>query len=424
MKIVMSAIGSRGDVQPFLALAVGLQQAGHRVTLVAPYNYTAWIEAHGVGTYPVQFNPQEFMQRPAIKAMLKSRNVVAQLRLMRDELGPGMIASLEKFRLAAADADFLVETTTGHGGVDVAGARHLPLALAFVAPFAPTRAIPSFFLPVRFSLGGTYNYLTHRLLLLAIWPAIAQPINQWRAGQGLPPWRSLLHMFNSRRSVGTPWLFGYSPSALPKPPDWEAYHHVTGYWDLDPAPDWQPPAELARFLESGPAPVYIGFGSMTNEDPDRLTRLALQALALSGQRGVLLTGWGSLAQRPPSDQVIYVDNVPHTWLFPRMAAVVHHGGAGTTGAGLRSGVPSLVVPFALDQYAWADVVVKLGVGPRVPRMQALTAEKLAQAIQTAVNAAPLRARAAALGAQVRAENGVARAVEIIERHAADFGRRL
>jgi UDP:flavonoid glycosyltransferase YjiC (YdhE family) len=210
---------------------------------------------------------------------------------------------------------------------------------------------------------------------------------------------------------------------LPKPPDWDDNHHVTGYWFLGAQPDWRPPAELVHFLESGPPPVYVGFGSMINKDPERQTRLVLRALELAGQRGVLLTGYGAVARLNTSASVFYVNDVPHSWLFPRMAAVVHHGGAGTTAAGLRAGVPSLITPFLLDQYAWADRVVELGVGPRLVHNKRLTAGKLAQAIHTAVTDSTLRARAAAFGERIRAENGVARAVELIERHAADFSHR-
>jgi sterol 3beta-glucosyltransferase len=209
---------------------------------------------------------------------------------------------------------------------------------------------------------------------------------------------------------------------LPKPPDWETVHHVTGYWSLDPQPDWEPSAELARFLDSGPPPVYIGFGSMSDKDPERRARTALRALRLAGQRGVISTGWGGVARLETPVEVLFVDDVPHGWLFGRTAAVVHHGGAGTTGAGLRAGVPSLIVPFAGDQHAWAERAVKLGVGPKMQDARSLTAEGLADAVRRAVGDAALRARAAALGERIRAEKGVDRAVEVIERHAAEFRR--
>jgi sterol 3beta-glucosyltransferase len=175
-------------------------------------------------------------------------------------------------------------------------------------------------------------------------------------------------------------------------------------------------------LESGPPPIYIGYGSMNAGDGEEKARLVLRALELSGQRGLLLTGWGGLARVAAAPHVLYIDNVPHDWLFPRMAAVVHHGGAGSTGAGLRAGVPSLITPVAADQYAWAAQVVKSGVGPQAPELKSLTAEKLAGAIRMAVNDSDLRTRAAQLGEKIRAENGVAQAVDIIERHATQFRR--
>jgi UDP:flavonoid glycosyltransferase YjiC (YdhE family) len=288
----------------------------------------------------------------------------------------------------------------------------------------PTRAFPMFWLPFRFSLGGSYNYLTHTLIQRVLWGGMGGPTtNKWRTRLGLPRWRSEAEMHNYARRLGTPSLYGYSPSVLPKPPDWDEYQHVAGYWFLDAQPNWEPPADLLRFLESGPPPVYVGFGSLSHENPERQTRLALRALELTGQRGALLTGWGGMTRLSAPPNVFFVDNVPHAWLFPRMAAVVHHGGAGTTGAGLRAGVPNIITPFGGDQVAWADLVVKLGVGPRAPGIKQLTAEKLAEAINSAVNDSALRARAAALGGKIRSENGVARAVEVIERHAAHFNQR-
>lgn len=222
------------------------------------------------------------------------------------------------------------------------------------------------------------------------------------------------------RRLGTPWLYGFSPHVIPKPADWDDDQHVLGYWFLDPPPAWQPSPDLLRFLESGPPPIYIGFGSMSHEDPERQTRLALRALELSGQRGLLATGWGGLTHQTAPANVFFVDNVPHAWLFPRMAAVVHHGGAGTTSASLRAGVPSIIAAFAGDQAAWADRIGQLGVGLPVGNVKKLTAEKLADAIRMAVTDSALRTRAATLGEKICAEDGVARAVEMIERHAANF----
>jgi len=424
MNITISTLGTRGDVQPYLGLAVGLQQAGHQVMLATSHNFTDWIQSHGVGVHPTRFSVPEFMQKPETQAIMRSRNPMRQFRMMQDIMGKSVEAQDDVWQAIQA-ADFVIQTGTGNGALEAAQKRGLPAAFAYPIPFAPTRAFPSFFLgPLHFSFGQAYNHLTHTVMHQVLWSGMGGPMtNNWRKKIGLQPWRSYAEQRAYARSLGIPSLYAFSQHVIPKPADWDELQHITGYWFLDAPADWQPPENLARFLESGPPPIYVGFGSMNHENPEQQTRLALRALELTGQRGVLLTGWGGMTHRAESAQVLFVDNVPHAWLFPRTAAVVHHGGAGTTGAGLRSGVPSIIPAFVGDQVAWADHVMQLGVGPRVPGIKALTAEKLAEAINTAINDSSMRARAAALGEKIRAENGITRAVEIIERHAAEFKQR-
>lgn len=424
MKVVIFTLGSRGDVQPYLALAVGLQQAGHTVTLATSGDFTPLIESYGVGVHPVRFSVQALMQRPETRALMLSRNPVRQFQFMKDVISKSADA-IDDFWEAAQSADFLIQTGTGNGGIEAASRRGVPLAIASVIPFPPTRAFPTFFLQLPSARGGGLSLLSHHVAHAVLWQALGGPAtNRWRKQRlGLPPWRSYQHMYGAARAMNTPWLFGYSPSVLPKPPDWEDFHHVTGYWFLGAPPGWQPPAELLRFLEAGPPPVYVGFGSLVGMDPQQVTRLVLAALQQTGQRGVLLTGWGGLTRETAPDNLLFVDEVPHAWLFPRMAAVIHHGGAGTTGASLRAGVPSLLTPLAGDQHTWAAHVDRLGVGPRVGGLRTLTAGKLAEAIHAAITDTALRARAAALGEKIRAEDGVAAAVALIERHAASFDYR-
>jgi UDP:flavonoid glycosyltransferase YjiC (YdhE family) len=191
---------------------------------------------------------------------------------------------------------------------------------------------------------------------------------------------------------------------------------VTGYWFLDAPIGWQPSPELVAFLDSGPTPVYVGFGSMAFHDVARQTTIVLQALQLTGQRAIVATGWGGLKSEEAPASILVVDAVPHDWLFPRVAAVVHHGGAGTTGAGLRAGKPTVVCPFVGDQTFWGRRVAALGVGPQPIPQWRLTAERLAEAIQCAVTDEGIRQRAAALGATIRAENGLEYAVTYIKNH--------
>jgi UDP:flavonoid glycosyltransferase YjiC (YdhE family) len=200
---------------------------------------------------------------------------------------------------------------------------------------------------------------------------------------------------------------------LPKPGDWHEWEHVTGYWFLETPEDYQPPPALLRFLEAGPPPFYIGFGSQVTKEPQRLTVIALAALELSGQRGILLSGWAGLSSERLPESVLCLEEVPHDWLFARVAAVVHHGGAGTTGAGLRAGVPTLITPFGLDQSGWCRVVADLGVGPKGIPGKRLTAENLAGGIHAAATDWGMRRRAAVLGEKIRAEDGINRALEVM-----------
>jgi UDP:flavonoid glycosyltransferase YjiC (YdhE family) len=210
-------------------------------------------------------------------------------------------------------------------------------------------------------------------------------------------------------------LYGYSRHVWPPPGGWDATNHVTGYWFLDAHADWLPPQDLLEFLDAGDPPVYVGFGSMGNRNPAEAAEITLQALQRAGQRGVLAAGWGGLSPAELPESVYMTSSIPHNWLFPRMAAVVHHGGAGTTAAGLRAGIPSIVVPFMGDQPCWGQRVAALGVGPRpIPRRK-LTVEALAAAIGQAIHDSQMRQRARQLGENIRDEHGVANAVAIVRK---------
>ena len=211
-------------------------------------------------------------------------------------------------------------------------------------------------------------------------------------------------------------LSAYSPSIIPHPADWPESVHVTGYFFLNTMADWQPSPELRAFLGAGDPPVYIGFGSMGGRNPEQLAGIIVEALARSGQRGLLLTGWGGLHPELVPENVFVVDSAPHNWLFPRMAAVVHHGGAGTTAEGLRAGVPAVIVPFVLDQPFWGARVKAMGLGPEPIPKKKLTADRLASAIRKAITDSAMRQRASSCGAAIRAENGVGNAVEFTKRY--------
>jgi UDP:flavonoid glycosyltransferase YjiC (YdhE family) len=213
-----------------------------------------------------------------------------------------------------------------------------------------------------------------------------------------------------------PILNGFSTQVVPRPADWGDHVHITGYWfPKDEA--WQPPDDLRTFIQSGPPPVFLGFGSMPVRNPKRTTQIFLDALQRSGQRGILHTGWGGVGDTDLPDYVFKIDYAPYDWLFPRMAMIIHHGGSGTTAFGLRAGVPNLIVPFVFDQFFWGERIRALGVGPKPIPHRRLSAERLARAITLAFNDQAMRQQAHRLGQRIQAENGNANALEVIQRYA-------
>ncbi len=415
MRITVLSLGSRGDVQPLLALAVGLQKTGrHKVRFAAPDNFEPLANEYGLNFSPLGVDTQKMLGTGGIDP---DRNMLSWLWQVVRSMKPLTERIAEKTWLACQDAEYIVYSMMGVGAYHAAEKLGVPCSMASPIPgFAPTRAYPNpnGVFPA-LPLGGGYNRLTHMLSYHLFQLFTGPVINRWRKEKlqlpAMPFGRYPYFQMGGR----TQTLFGsYSPSISPKPPDWGENIHVDGYWFLDPAPDWQPPAQLIAFLEAGAPPVYIGFGSMANRAPRKMAQLAREALEISGQRGIIAAGWGGFDNANLPDTIFALDSVPHAWLFPRMAAVVHHGGAGTTAAGFRAGVPSVLVPHMGDQLFWAKRVTELGVGPQpIPRRK-LTSARLAAAITAATTDRNMQARAAALGERIRAEDGVARTIEIIE----------
>jgi UDP:flavonoid glycosyltransferase YjiC (YdhE family) len=258
------------------------------------------------------------------------------------------------------------------------------------------------------------NSLSHHITRQIMWQGFRAADKMVRqAVLGLPA-APFFGPYHSGALVGLPVLYGFSPAVIPQPPDWESKVRITGYWFLDAEAEWRPDPGLVEFIDAGPAPVYIGFGSMSNRNPEETARLIIEGVGLSGQRAVLQAGWGGMRIDDFPDSIYLFDAVPHAWLFPRLAALVHHGGAGTTAAGLRAGVPAIIIPFFGDQPFWGARVSALGAGPKpIPRKK-LTPENLSQALQEMVTNGAMRQRAADLGSRIQSEDGVARAVEIIQ----------
>jgi sterol 3beta-glucosyltransferase len=414
MKVTLTAVGSRGDTQPYVALGVGLKRAGHEVVLSAPAIFKRLIAEYGLQHRPISVNPQAIMEHPSIQAAAQSGNPLRLMQAMFRESTPLIRTFLEEVWANCQTGEIIVSSMIPYGAYDAAEERGVPFVQTVLAPYYPTTAFAAPGINLPFSLGAL-NKLTYGLIDQAFWQFFRSIQNRWRKEKlGLPPFPFTGPFQQIRRA--SPTLLGYSPSVVPTPADWPPTNHVTGYWFLDEPEGWQPPAGLAAFLEAGPAPIYIGFGSMPEREAQSMTRLILEALRLCGERCVLLSGWGRLgspAAEAIPDTVYCLDSIPHAWLFKRVAAVVHHGGAGTTAAGLRAGVPSIITPYAADQFFWGRWVARLGVGPQSISYHKLTAQALAAMIRQAVTDQTMRQKAADVGRRIEAENGVARAVKII-----------
>lgn len=407
MKIAIVSIDSRGGIQPSLALALGLDRAGHDVRLVVPTNAVAFVAEHGLAAAPLSVDVQRLLRNAGDVAGHRR----AGRRSLRGEMAAGMGRWMQEARAAAVGGDLAISGAAGGAvGRSVAESLRVPFLEAHLQPIGKaTTAFPGLFQPRPLRrLGGPGRWASHVLTDLVLSAPLLPAVRRARVkALGLPA-------RYPHRDPAVPVLYGFSPRVLPPPASWAGHRHVTGYWTLPLPAGWSPPPDLAAFLEAGPPPICFGFGSMPTDNPAALAEELVTAARRVGRRAVLLSGWGGL-DIAAADDLHLTDEVPHEWLFPRAAAVVHHGGAGTTGAGLRAGAPSIVVPHGADQPFWAMRVADLGVGPRpIPRPR-LTAPTLAQALDQALTDAPMRARAAALGQQIRSEDGVGAAVAIIDR---------
>ncbi len=423
--ITIATVGSRGNVQPYVALALGLQRAGHDVTIATHELFRPLVTAHGLAFAPIAGDPRALLADARGDRWLdtgRARHLVPAVRVFLRAMPDFLERLLADIWRVAQGTDLLLYSAVAAPARSVAERLGIPAVAALLQPLHATRDFPAIGLPALSRLGGRCNAATHRLAERLAWWSVRRPVNAWRrATLGLAPYpaASTLSLLGP---PATPTVYGFSAHVVPRPSDWSPAIHVTGYWVLPLDPAWRPPAALAAFLAAGPPPVSIGFGSMTPARGERLTTIAVEALARAGQRGILLRGWGGLgAGRPLPDTVFAIDDVPHEWLFPRLAAVIHHGGCGTTAAALRAGVPSIVVPLGFDQPYWARRVAALGVGPPPIRRRNLSADALAAAITRAVRDPVMRSTAAGLGAVLRAERGVEAAVDVITRVAIPVG---
>ncbi|THC91878.1 hypothetical protein EYZ11_008655 [Aspergillus tanneri] len=379
LRITCLTIGSRGDVQPYIALCKGLLAEGHKPKIATHAEFEPWIRKHGIDFAPVDGDPAELM------------------RICVENESPSAMA-----------------------GIHIAEALRIPYFRAFTMPWSRTRAYPHAFAVPEHKLGGSYNHITYIMFDTVFWKAIAGQVNRWRKNElGLKATN-----LDKMQPNKVPFLYNYSPSVVAPPLDYPDWIRVTGYWFLSEGTDWSPPAELTDFIQrarkDGKKIVYIGFGSIVVSDPSALTRTVIESVQKADVRCILSKGWSDRLGDPASakpeiplpPEIMQIQAAPHDWLFAQIDAAAHHGGAGTTGASLRAGVPTIVKPFFGDQFFFGNRVQDLGVGIC---MKKLNVSVFSRALWEATHSERMIMRARELGVKIRSENGVETAIQAVYR---------
>lgn len=399
MRILIAAAGSRGDVAPYTGLGGELLRAGHDVTLATTDSFAPLVRDAGLAFRRLPADPG------ARGGVTGGRELMRSAAAFVTELGQG-------FADAMADgADLLLlSATTAPLGWHLAEATGTPSIGVYLQPTAPTGDFPPVVTGSR-SLGRPVNRIAGRFALSMVDRLHEQAVVRLRHRLQLPP-VSAAAMRRRQERANWPVLHGFSTALVPRPSDWRSGLEVVGTWwpRLDAAE--RLPADLEAFLGAGPRPVLVGFGSMAAGDGERLSEIAVRALRRAGLRGILQAGSAGLAA--DGDDVITIGDVPHELLFPRLAAVVHHAGAGTSAAALRAGVPAVTVPVTADQPFWAGRLAALGAATDPIPFRSLTAERLADALGRVVKRQAYTRAAAAAARHMATEDGAGRALKVIE----------
>lgn len=456
LNVVIQIVGSRGDVQPFVALGQVLKNTyGHRVRVATHTTFQKFVEENGLEFFNIGGDPAELMAfmvknpglMPGIDA-LKSGEITKRRKGIEEivlgcwrsciETGDGT-GPAPRFDRRSKDnepdqnpdapvsnsghkpfvADAIIANPPSFAHIHVAEKLGVPLHLMFTMPWSPTRAFPQPLANIQSSNTDpvTTNYVSYALVEMMTWQGLGDVINRFRTKVlDLEP-LSLLWAPAVLTRLRIPYTYCWSPALIPKPNDWGQHIDIAGFYFLNLASSYTPDLELAAFLEAGPPPIYIGFGSIVVDDPNGLTRMIFDAVAETGVRALVSKGWGGLGADSVGipDGVFMLGNVPHDWLFQHVSAVCHHGGAGTTAAGINAGKPTIVVPFFGDQPFWGAMVARAGAGPDPIPYKKLTAAGLAEAIRMALKP-ETQERARELGEKIREEKGTDVGAQCFHKH--------
>ena len=414
MKITILAVGSQGDVQPYAALGGGLARAGHAVTLASHETFRDLAKRCGIGFSLIAGNPMDIVQGPEGQAWLSSSSNYLKFIGSVRKLALGLLGQILDGALAASQgSDALIfSLPLSICGYTVAEVLKIPGIPAALYPLHRAWEFPSIMMP-RLRLGHLGNWLSATVVQQIFWQFSRSLLRGRRKELGVGK-MSFFPPMEKQHKEGLPFLYGYSPSVIPRPAGWPETRATCGYWFLEDTSPWQPDARLATFLEAGPPPVYVGFGSMASADSQIMTRVILDGIQRAGQRVLLSGGWGGFHVEDLPESVMPIGFVPHDWLFPRVALAIHHGGAGTAAAVFKAGVPQMIIPFFADQFFWGKRVSDLGLGAPPLNRKKLGAELVEKSVRSVMESPGMAARAREVAKAIRAEDGIAAAVRVVE----------
>ncbi|KAJ3678573.1 hypothetical protein LUZ60_002376 [Juncus effusus] len=417
MNIVILIVGTRGDVQPFVAIGKRLQDYGHRVRLATHANFKEFVLTAGLEFYPLGGDPKVLAGY-----MVKNKGFLpsapSEIPIQRKQIKDIISSLLPACRDPDVDTgiafkpDAIIANPPAYGHIHVAEALKVPIHIFFTMPWTPTSEFPHPLSRVKQPAGYRLSY---QIVDSMIWLGIRGMINDFRKKR--LKLRPVTYLSGAQGSTSdVPHGYIWSPHLVPKPKDWGPKIDVVGFCFLDLASDYEPPVELVKWLQAGDRPLYIGFGSLPVQEPEKMTEIIVRALEKTGQRGIINKGWGGLGNlKEPKDFVYLLDNVPHDWLFLQCKAVVHHGGAGTTAAGLKASCPTTIVPFFGDQPFWGDRVHERGLGPSPIPIDQFGLDKLVDAIKFMLDP-KVKEKAVEVAEAMQSEDGVNGAVKAFLKH--------
>ncbi|KAJ5098378.1 hypothetical protein N7532_005379 [Penicillium argentinense] len=424
LNIVIQVVGSRGDVQPFIALGNELQRYGHRVRLATHGLFESFVLESGLEFYPIGGDPSELMAY-----MVKNPGLIPQMKSLRDgeiQRKRAMVAEMlqgcwnscindDPISKAPFVADAIIANPPSFAHVHCAQALSIPLHLMFTMPWSSTRAFPHPLANLKYSNTEPKiaNYISYGIVEWMTWQGLGDIINEWRSTLDLEPVPGT-EAPSLADTLKIPFTYCWSPSLMPKPSDWSSNIDVCGFF-FRSLPEYTPPSDLDTFLRRGSPPVYIGFGSIVIEDPVAMTKIIKRVVRSLGIRAIVSRGWSNIGDSVSDEQIFYLGDCPHEWLFQHVLAVVHHGGAGTTACGLRFGRSTTIIPFFGDQLFWGNMVASCGLGPKPIPYRSLTSDNLAAAIQFCLQP-EAQSAARDVANRMTHENGVAAAVASFHRN--------